>query len=190
MKEWDIDWEAQWASFAPGFKDGVLTVGNVKLKAGPGFGDLSHPTTKLTLGLLKEIVKEKNLLDIGSGSGILSLVGYSLGAKTVLGVEIDPEAIEHAKKNALLNGFPIQFSLPGDDLPPFLEGVIAMNMISSEQEKAWKSLPRLESFKGDLVISGLLAKEEQEAVTRFEKRGWHFVKVKKSKEWIALQFRK
>jgi len=190
MNDWGIDWEAQWAAFAPGFKDGFLKIDNVKLKAGPGFGDLSHPTTKLTLELLKPLVKDRAVLDIGSGSGILSLMSYAWGARAVIGIEIDPGSIEHAKKNATLNGFPILFSFPADDLPPFLEGVIAMNMISSEQEKAWKSLQRLEKFSGDLVVSGLLKKEEENAKHRFEQRGWKYVKTKRSKEWIALHFKK
>ncbi len=190
MNDWEIDWEAQWASFAPGFKDGLLQIGAVKLKPGPGFGDLSHPTTKLTLDLLKPLVKGKKVLDIGSGSGILSLVSYSLGANEVVGVDIELAAIEHAKMNAELNGFFIQFSLPSIELPPFLEGVIAMNMISSEQESAWKSLPRLEIFSGDLVISGLLKEEEAHAKHRFKERGWQHVKTKQSKEWIALHFKK
>jgi ribosomal protein L11 methyltransferase len=197
----EIDWEDQWTRFAPGFREGFLPISlkpfkglkrveEVRLRPGPGFGDYSHPTTQLTLELLAPLVKGKPLLDIGCGSGILSVVCFALGASEVLGIDIDPEAIQHAKENTLFNHFDLFFSLPDPILPPFLEGVIALNMISSEQEVAWKSLPRLKDFTGDLVVSGLLEKEEQVAVERFKKRGWTFKKKKVKQGWLAFHFGK
>ncbi len=124
----EIDWEKQWEMHAIGFKKGVLTLpiagfGDIYLKPGPGFGDLSHPTTRLALKLMPEYVKEKEVIDIGCGSGILSLAASAMGAKNVIGIDIDLGAIRHSIENQKLNKmenlvfcFPMISSL----LPPLL----------------------------------------------------------------------
>ncbi len=76
------------------------------LKPGPGFGDLSHPTTSLMLKLMKlnlASMQAGAVLDVGSGSGILALAASLLGSGDVAGIDIDREANRHARKNARLN---------------------------------------------------------------------------------------
>ena len=107
-----VDWENQGALFAENFKDGKAhidlqrfgTPATLKLYPGPGFGDLSHPTTNLMLELMQGALTGQIALDIGCGSGILSLAALLMGAKKAYGVDIDAEALLHAEKNADLNG--------------------------------------------------------------------------------------
>jgi len=106
-----VIWDKQWELFSPNFKDGKAHIDLtpygcpqiLQLYPGPGFGDLSHPTTRIVLRLMQPYIKDQAVLDIGCGSGILSLAAAAMGASQVDGYDIDPEAVEHAKKNATLN---------------------------------------------------------------------------------------
>jgi ribosomal protein L11 methyltransferase len=100
----EIDWVDQWETHGQGFKDGFIHLDvndfgyetnekSLLLQPGPGFGDLSHETTRLVLGMMAELVEGKEILDIGCGSGVLSLVAMRMGAVGVIGVDIDPLAI-------------------------------------------------------------------------------------------------
>src|SRR3990172_3771542 len=81
----EINWMEQWEQFAPNFHDGYAHIDlsrfgaetPVRLKPGPGFGDLSHPTTRIMLELVGKRLKKRPLIDIGSGSGILTLSGWA-----------------------------------------------------------------------------------------------------------------
>ena len=156
-----IDWNKQWELHAPNFKDGFAHVQlkenlSFKMKPGPGFGDLSHPTTRLMLKMLPEKI-EGTVIDVGCGSGVLSLAAKLLGADRVFGIDIDQEAIDHAKQNAQLNHLHCFF---GKNLPHIpTHPLILMNMISSEQKIAWNALPKFESYR--LIVSGYPLEEKE-----------------------------
>ena len=79
----------------------------VPLYLNPGltFGTGSHPTTQLCLELLEDVVAEGDkVLDLGCGSGILGIAALGLGASHVIGVDIDPKAVDVAYENAAMNG--------------------------------------------------------------------------------------
>lgn len=141
---------------------------SLTLLPGPGFGDLSHPTTRLTLGMLAPLVKRVPLWDIGCGSGILSLAALKLGASAVYGIDIDRCALEHAALNAAENGLLEQclFWMPGSThktlkVPSEIasESIVVMNMIRSEQESVWQNFSALSQFRGTLITSGILKEE-------------------------------
>lgn len=85
---------------------GTVPEERVPLYLDPGltFGTGSHPTTQLCLELLEEVVQPGDrVLDLGCGSGILGIAALKLGAHDVIGVDIDPKAVDAARGNALLN---------------------------------------------------------------------------------------
>ena len=178
-----IDWEAQWALHAPGFQNGFLEVKvadiTFKMKPGPGFGNLSHPTTCLMLELMPALIPGKIVLDIGTGSGILALAACALGAKAVMACDIDPFAIEHAQENASLNNFTLNFDCK---TPP---EVTLLNMIWSEQKQALASLPHI---KGLLLTSGLLQEQEKEYLHYAKENGWKLLTKKEKEGWLAFLF--
>ncbi len=110
------------------------------MQPGPGFGDFSHPTTRLALQLLSRYLKEQCVIDIGCGSGILALAAATMGAQAVYGIDIDSKAIEHSIQNALLNRLEQQctFCLANEFhwLPTSSPLLILMNMIQYEQKTA------------------------------------------------------
>ncbi len=185
----EIDWEAQWAAHGLGYRDGLLhlnmreygdpIVEDVYMRPGPGFGDLSHPTTRLCLRLMASIVKGKTVLDIGSGSGVLSLAAAALGATEVRGIDIDPEAVAHARENAALAEWPcpLSFDLVGEEGSVDL---ILMNMIRSEQDLAWKDL-------APMMISSGIRVEEPAAYQEFWRlRGWTILGRMDEDSWCAF----
>lgn len=103
------------------------------------------------------------VIDIGCGSGILTLAAIALGAKKGYGIDIDAIALDHAARNSVLNDMAEKssFFLPAACPAPAADSapLIVMNMISSEQKLAWHSLPQLHSCRGATIVSGLLAKE-------------------------------
>lgn len=200
-----IDWEKQWQLHGMDYYDGCVHVNltnfgcklssrwkDLKLKPGPGFGDLSHTTTRLVLEMMNDVVVDQHVLDIGSGSGILALSALAMGAKNVFGVDIDSEAIEHARNNANLNEMSdrVKFGFAKDfKVPLGLEHlVILMNMIQNEQEQAWASLKFIHGLKLECLISGILAEDRELYLAKVAEWGWDCVKETESDGWLGLHF--
>jgi len=188
-----VDWTAQWELHAPNFANGYAHIdlsrygmeGMLRLQPGGGFGDTSHPTTRLVLRMMGARVRGRTLIDIGCGSGILSLAGLIAGAKSAIGLDIEEEALQHARANAILN----QLSYFQTSLPPLIvEPLIVMNMISSEQRVAWKSHPSLHTLECPIITSGILASEREEYLDDVRYRGWHLLEEMHEDEWVAFLF--
>lgn len=195
MTSYNIDWEEQWKLHAPNFKEGHLPLKlndstTLKLLPGPGFGDFSHPTTQLMIKMIKKGPLHPIFIDVGSGSGILTLSAAALGVRETYGIEIEPDAVEHARKNAHYNRLNTQFFLPQDfNIYPKKQVTLAINMIRSEQAQAWKSLPLLHGIKGTCYASGVLVEEEADYINEVEKgRGWKHKKTLSSGEWLGFIF--
>ena len=115
----DADWLNNWKEFFKPFRvaDDIIIKPTwevlpekkdtdlvIEIDPGIAFGTGSHETTKLCiLGLRKYITKETQLLDVGCGSGILSIIGLKLGAAHAVGTDIDPNALEATKENIVVN---------------------------------------------------------------------------------------
>lgn len=185
-----IDWEEQWALFAENFYDGKAHIDLGKktllLLPGPGFGDLSHPTTALMLEMMQAHALGNRVLDIGTGSGILALAAILLGAKSALGIDIDPEALTHAEKNNALNGLNARFSqtIP-KRLPP---SIVLINMILSEQRAAFS--PEANRAAKLWITSGILASQETEYLAQTSDWGWKMVSKHQKSEWLGFIFHK
>jgi ribosomal protein L11 methyltransferase len=196
----DIDWEAQWAAHDT-YHDGYLHVNlneydkesstQLKLIPGPGFGDHSHPTTRLVLKLMPKLVKNSCIIDVGCGSGILSLAAVSLGARAVHGIDIDADALIHSLQNAVVNEMDhiIKFYLPEELKVVDTDSIVLMNMIQSEQEMAWASLGRLTHQVSFVVTSGVLKEEREDYVRRWLDRGWNLVEEQEESGWLGFMFK-
>lgn len=193
----EINWEEQWSIFAPNFYDGLahlplLNNKTLLLKPGAGFGDLSHPTTRLALKYLEQKVSGKTLFDIGSGSGILSIGASLLGAQRAIGIDIDEKALQHATENALINQvsewviFSQQINPTALLNPPFL---IIMNMIFSEQKIAWESHPILHTLPCSMITSGILSTQKTAYLKWAEEKGWSLEESAEEEGWLAFSFK-
>jgi len=198
-----IDWRSQWGMLA---EEETLSIDlreycvpkNGELKntfsmfPGVGFGDLSHPTTRQVLQMMAPFVEGKFVVDLGCGSGILSLAAAKLGARGVCGIDIDSAAIAHAKANARLNALDevITFQLPHAPLllPEKTPLLLAMNMVYNEQEAAWNSQPLLHSLPLICMTAGVLKSQRDLYLEQCSLRGWQLVDTLCDGKWCAFQF--
>lgn len=185
-----VNWDEQWALFAENFYNGKAHIHlgdkTLLLLPGPGFGDLSHPTTALMLEMMRPFVREQAIIDIGSGSGILTLAALLLGARSALGVDIDPDALIHARKNNKLNGLQAHFTktLP-QKLPP---SIGLMNMILSEQRCAFSD--QANAAVQVWITSGILSIQETEYLSQTMKWGWKLRSRHQKSDWLGFVFDK
>lgn len=185
-----VDYAQEWERHSPYFINGrvELPLGEKKLYLNPGagFGDLSHPTTVLCLDFLKDRVQGKTVLDIGSGSGVLSLASLILGAQSAVGIDIDKQAIIHARQNAKINGLCQKslFCLP-EELPQMAADIGLMNMIQSEQEIA---IEGIHLFPQHMIVSGVLVEQEKEYFKFASKMGWSLVERKELDGWCGFVY--
>lgn len=194
----DTDWNLQWQQHALDFRDGMMHLdlqpfghsATLLLKPGPGFGDMSHATTSLVLSMMPQYVLNRTVVDIGSGSGILSIAAALFGAKKVIGIEIDPEAIEHAMDNAKLNQVQAAFLLPSQTIAFDLNEsyLILMNMIVKEQQMAWKMTQFPRSAHGMAIVSGILVQELENYLNIAKKWGWSLEEKNEKEGWLGLRF--
>lgn len=199
----EIDWEAQWAVHGNDYHEGCVHIDLkdfgfanandiMKLLPGAGFGDVSHPTTRLMLHLMAKHINGQNVIDIGCGSGVLSVCAMAMGANSVQGIDIDPLAIEHTWQNTLLNNMQDQISctLPENFklFNPNGKVLVLMNMISSEQQVAWKSLPELHHANKECITSGILKTDKEAYLKQCKAWGWVLKEEMEEEDWSAFFF--
>lgn len=194
----EVDWEEQWEIHGENYQDGLLEINltpyniakSFKMEPGPGFGDLSHATTRLTLQQMIPLCQGKHVVDIGCGSGVLSLAAVAAGAKHVYAIDIDPKAIEHTKQNAFLNSFDesISYVLPKIASSQY-EWLLVMNMIHSEQCLAWSSVKdHFMETPFEIITSGILAADKESYLQQTEQWGWQRQAEIQEGEWTCYHF--
>jgi ribosomal protein L11 methyltransferase len=144
----------------------------LELDPGLAFGTGSHPTTRLCMEWLEANAPAGlSVLDYGCGSGILAMVAKKLGAAEVIGVDIDPQAMESARFNAERNHVEIAFALPNDfavthpALTKF--DVVVANILSSPLKVMAPMLSGRVAAGGALVLSGVLARQAEEVAAAY-----------------------
>ncbi len=190
-----IDWNEQSAQHSPFYKNGriELPLPNEKvlfLEPGPAFGDASHPTTRLTLELLLPEASGRSVLDVGCGNGVLTLAAYLSGASKVVGVDIDEEALEVARRNAQLNELdgkmafitPLEFA---EIDQPF--DVFVANMTLGDLQNALPCYGKQIDQASTLVFSGILHSQEKSLRTLLP-RNFKLVSRVLEGEWEAVQY--
>jgi ribosomal protein L11 methyltransferase len=185
-----VDWNEQWSLFAKNFHDGKAHIPiknkTLLLLPGPGFGDLSHPTTALMLKMMEKVIKKEAVIDIGTGCGILALASLLLGAKQAIGIDIDPEALKHARRNSKLNRLKASFR---KTLPKTLgdKHILLMNMILSEQREIKPE--ELNHFAKLWITSGILENQKGAYLAQASSWGWQPLSIHRKKGWLGFIFR-
>lgn len=173
----DKDWEREWMDnfhpmkfgenlwICPSWRDVPdPTAVNVMLDPGLAFGTGTHPTTALCLTWLDSLdLAGKTVVDFGCGSGILSLAALKLGAKKVIGIDIDPQALQASLANAQRNNVDdrLELFLPKDQ-PSFKADVVVANILAGPLREL---APVITDYMGDkslLALSGVLENQAQE----------------------------
>lgn len=165
----------------------------LELDPGLAFGTGSHPTTRLCMEWLEaHPAPGKTVLDYGCGSGILAMVARKVGAGEVVGVDIDPQAIESAADNAQRNHCEIEYFLP-DTFAQSAHAaqqfdIVVANILSSPLKLMAPMLSGRVAPGGALILSGVLARQAEEVAAAYAP----FIKLGVWAEqdgWVALHGR-
>lgn len=158
---------------------------NIILDPGLAFGTGSHPTTHLCLEwLIKEVNINDHVLDYGCGSGILSIAAKKCGAKEVIGVDIDPQAIIASTHNAKENHAGVQFYNSESTLT-FEADIVVANILSSALSVLAPLIAKACKPHGKIALSGIL-KEQIEMLTEIYSTWFDLNKPIEREGWILL----
>lgn len=163
------------------------------LDPGLAFGTGTHPTTALCLEWLDtHLTPGQSLLDFGCGSGILAIAGRLLGAKDIVGVDNDPQALVATEDNAQRNGVQddLQVCLPEDfssgEYPAQFDVVVA-NILAQPLVDLAHQLSQRVAPGGDLVLSGIMTSQKDWVRKAYK---LEFVSEKEMDGWVCLHFRR
>ncbi len=173
----------------PGMHDILLAPSRV-------FGTGLHPSTRLCLHLLKQVADQspghrlssRTVLDIGCGSGILTIAALRMGAARVLGVEIDPEAVEVARRNLQYNHLAhaaLIMETSWHHIPGQYDLVLA-NLVPSVYYKGAPHIAKLLREQGLLITAGFHAAATMKAAELLVENGLHLVHKSSADNWGAL----
>jgi ribosomal protein L11 methyltransferase len=180
-----------WESFSAKEGDAVIT-----LDPGMAFGTGTHGTTRLCLEALArrfdEVPPPKQVLDVGTGSGILAIAAAALGARRVVACDIDREACRTARENTRLNEVEEQLEITDRPLEE-IEGTFQMvlaNILAEENIRLASQLVEKLAVDGLLILSGILCEKEDLVIDAFRIYNLAGPEISRQDEWSCLAYRK
>ena len=212
----EVDWEESWKDNYPPQEVGTNLVvlpywladsyegGRIPVILDPGltFGTGAHPSTQMVMEAMEEQVRPgAKCLDLGSGSGILSLVALRLGAGSAIGVDIDPKAEGIARENAAYNGFAapeftaltgnvtedkaLMAQLAGEEYDLVLVNIVADVIIGLSPV-----LPNFLTEKSILVCSGILDTRLEDVLAALKAAGLTVTSIRQKEDWRCVTAKK
>jgi ribosomal protein L11 methyltransferase len=168
--------------------------GTIEINPGEAFGRGNQPSTRLCIKVLENIFKERKInkfLDIGCGTGVLSICAAALGANLVVALDVDPVAVEETKINVEKNGFS-NIQIVYDSLKAVSDkfDLVLANLGTVEILNLAEQLKYKIESEGILIVSGIwLTGQKETVVDRFRELGLFLDKEFSEGGWIALVFR-
>jgi ribosomal protein L11 methyltransferase len=176
----------------------------VRMDPGMAFGTGTHPTTQLCLELAETVLTGQDfkasypqcaVIDVGCGSGILSVAAIKLGAARALGVDIDPLAVKVSRENAVLNGVAEVYSAGTGSVAEIARGdfslqqapLVFANILAPILVRLFEEgLAELVSPGGHLILSGILADQQQAVLEAASAHGMALDAHRQINDWVAL----
>ncbi len=160
----------------------------MRLDPGMAFGTGSHATTRMCLELMD--VLDKDVIDVGCGSGILGIAAAICGAKSVYMCDIDEQAVEFARKNALLNHVNATIEkadlLQGEQKADFIFANITADILMRFSKSIGKHLRE----NGTIVLSGIIDTRLDEVIQCYQSAGYQIVERMAIDDWRALKLKR
>lgn len=201
MEEWANNWKKYFKPLKTGNKLVICptwesfdeNTARTVLRIDPGmaFGTGGHNTTRLCLETLEDyITADTNVLDLGCGSGILSIASLLLGAKSATGVDIDALAVKTAVENGELNGFTSpEYTIMQGDLTEKVHGqfsVIVANIVADIIIKFCKDVGTYLAPGGVFITSGIIDTRENDVVNAFNEFGFEIIERREDGGWLCF----
>lgn len=157
---------------------------------GAAFGTGTHATTSLCLELIEKYLKnDDSVLDIGCGSGILSIAAVLLGAKNAVGVDIDAQSVKVARENASINNITEKTEYIVGDLAEKVSGKYNMLCANIVADVIIKLLSTAENYMSDnavMITSGIIDSREADVVSAFKQSGFKVIEKRTRDNWCAF----
>jgi ribosomal protein L11 methyltransferase len=174
-----------WLDYTPAPDDVVI-----QLDPGMAFGTGLHPTTQLCLEALEMLIQPgMDVLDIGTGSGILAIAAAKLGARRVIAVDSDPTAVKTARENVAVNGAQeIVSVLDGspDDVMGDYDAVTVNILARVIVEMVQHGLPARVRPGGKIIAAGILIDQESDVAAAMEQQGITLIERRQRDDWVCL----
>ncbi len=205
---YEQDWAVSWREFfgvvesggriviVPSWIEHEVQPGQIAIRLDPGqaFGTGHHETTRLCLAALDDVAKPGiTMLDVGTGSGVLSIAAVKLGVPKVVAIDIDPIAAEIARRNCETNGIGEEVSISAGTLSPAHEGryeLVVSNISTDANIGLAETFGTVVLPGGDLVLSGILDTDDQRVISAMEQRGFSLVRLDHERDWSLIHLRK
>ena len=200
----DEDWKDNWKEYfkplragksivvKPTWEDYTPHPGDKIIEIDPGmaFGTGGHETTSLCIRLMEDYQKAGDtVLDVGCGSGILSIAGALLGASKVVGIEIDPQAVEIARENIRLNHVENVASAQYGDLTEGIDmkaDLIVANLMADLVMMLSKDVAAHLAPGGKYISSGILVEKKELVADTIRSLGFRIVEIREDGMWCAI----
>lgn len=197
------DWAESWKKYFKPIKLGRVTIvpawesyeaaeGEVIIRIDPGmaFGTGTHETTRLVMKIMQDLdLSGKSVLDVGCGSGILSICASELGASLCNAYDIDPVAVKVARENAVsYPGISVDVSDLLLSVKP-VSGGYGLCVANIVADIIIRMLPDVGAFlspTAPVILSGIIAEREGDITSTAESLGWKVVRRESENDWVAL----
>ncbi len=202
------DWADNWKKYyeparithdltiVPSWTDYEATAGEkiIKLDPGMAFGTGTHPTTKMSLFALEQVLRGgETVIDVGTGSGVLSIASSLLGAKAIYAYDLDDVAVRVAQENIALNPGMDNIQVAAGDLLRGVDleaDVIVANILADVLIHLTEDAYRLVKDQGYLIMSGIIFEKWDMVRTSAEAAGFFLETHLIQGEWNACVFKK
>lgn len=212
------DWAHAWKKFykpmrigrhvvlKPSWEEFVAEPGDLVVELDPGmaFGTGLHPTTRLCVAALEATVQPGDqVLDVGTGSGVLAIVAAKLGASAIVATDIDPIAVDVTRENVEINGLTLaplglidvrQESIPAGMAGRFqvLVANILAEVIAGLFDSKYENVPLAEPLapNGTMILSGIIEEREHVVEEAVSRHGLTIVHREQEGDWVALFVRR
>ncbi|WP_174721364.1 50S ribosomal protein L11 methyltransferase [Streptococcus periodonticum] len=202
------DWADNWKKYfeparithdltiVPSWTDYEVTTGEkiIKLDPGMAFGTGTHPTTKMSLFALEQVLRGgETVLDVGTGSGVLSIASSFLGAKEIFAYDLDDVAVRVAQENIALNAGTENIHVAAGDLLKGVDieaDVIVANILADILVNLTDDAYRLLKDEGYLIMSGIISEKWDLVRESAEAAGFFLETHMIQGEWNACVFKK
>lgn len=202
MDDWLNNWKKYFKPIPVGEKllirpiweEGFDPQGRAVLNLEPGlaFGTGTHETTRLCMELIERYLSPGcGFLDMGCGSGILSVAALLLGAESAVGVDIDPLAVKTAVENAKLNGVEERFTGICGNLAEKVAGsfqVVAANIVADVVIELTRDVPKFLAPGGVYIISGIIDTREDDVLAALAGK-YTVMERREERGWVAMALR-
>ncbi len=161
----------------------------IELDPGMAFGTGTHETTRMCVEALEENVKEDTtVFDIGTGSGILAIAAAKLGAKKVIGVDLDPVAVDSAKENVSFNDLNNIEIIYGNlmDVVTGKADLVVANIIAEIIVVLAEDVKNFLVPGGLFITSGIIRERRDLVETKLKEKGFKIKEVKEQGEWLCV----